>query len=411
MRKVIILGILVLFMGSVVLASTSFEKEYSEKIDPSIIKSFNSGEEKVDVIIELNRDTEPKRNFLVNIFKKSPKNVSEILGNKIQHQSKGNILLRLTPDDLKRLEGNLQIEKIIKLKKIHAFLGDSVNIINATNTWNLQSSLSMINLTGLHQSVCIIDTGINMSHPDLNSSYLGGYDFVNGDTDPSDDHGHGTHVAGIVGASGGIVGISPNVGIVAIKVLDDSGSGSISNLISAIDWCVNNASQFNITTISMSLGCNATIDGYTSSCDTISDGCGNVLLASSINSAVANNISVLAATGNYGNDTAISSPACIINTTPISSTTKLDEISIFSDRNFLVRLFAPGTDINSTRWSPSGTLNGCKSYNGNYMICSGTSMATPMVAGAIAIINQYLDRKSTRLNSSHIPLSRMPSSA
>ncbi|KAF5409976.1 MAG: Tk-subtilisin [Candidatus Methanocomedens sp.] len=94
-------------------------------------------------------------------------------------------------------------------------------------------------ITGAGVDVAIIDTGINYNHPDLASNYQSGYDFVNSDNDPIDDTGHGTHVAGTVAAINndfGVIGVSPEVNLYALKVLDASGSGSYSNIISAIDW-------------------------------------------------------------------------------------------------------------------------------------------------------------------------------
>lgn len=371
------LGIFILLVSSGVSA---------DKVDEEVFSSLNSTNEKVRVIVELK--DEPRQNNLGVLALSDESEFYGIDSKKIGYKSEKTFSAEVDLGDLEKLNANYEVASVIKMGKIYAVLQDAVGIVNATPTWNLQPS--GINLTGSSQTVCVIDSGINFSHSDLNASYLGGYDFVDDDSDPSDGHGHGTHVAGIVAAAGGITGISSSTGIVAIRVLDDSGGGSPSDLVSAIDWCVNNASQFNISVISMSLGCNGTIDGYTSHCDAISDGCWNAAIANSINAAVANNISVLASSGNYANNTAISSPACIQNATPVSSTDKDDEISSFSDRSSLVKLFAPGASINSTRWNPGSCTAGCTCL-GNYMTCSGTSMSAPVVAGAFAIINQYLD--------------------
>ncbi|MBU2052676.1 MAG: S8 family serine peptidase, partial [Nanoarchaeota archaeon] len=88
--------------------------------------------------------------------------------------------------------------------------------------------------------------GIDYNHPDLKSNYKGGYDFVNTDTDPMDDHGHGTHVAGTVAALDngiGVVGVAPEANLYALKVLSSGGSGSYSDVIAALQWCVNNGIQ------------------------------------------------------------------------------------------------------------------------------------------------------------------------
>lgn len=206
---------------------------------------------------------------------------------------------------------------------------------------------------------------------------VGGYDFVNSDDDPLDDHGHGTHCAGIAAANGSIKGVAPDANIVAIKVCDFLGSCPDSFIIAGIDWCVSNASLYNISVISMSLGGGV----YSNYCDA-SEGD----FASAINYAVANNISVVIASGNDYYTGGISSPACIRNATPVGSVddgswgTTADVISSFTNRGsgFPEMLLAPGS------WITSAVPGG------GYDTWEGTSMATPHVAGAVALVKQYL---------------------
>jgi len=219
---------------------------------------------------------------------------------------------KLKKSSYQKLKNNPKVLKIYKPKNITLFLSDSAGIINATRAWDL--IYNGTNITGKSESVCVIDTGVDYTHPALgdcsNNSFLNGacpkvingYDFVNSDANPIDDNGHGTHVAGIVASANETYkGIAPDANIIAIKVLSASGGGTSANLISGIDWCVNNASEFNISVISMSLG---TPELFTSHCDN-----DDTLLTSSIANAIIKNISVIAATGNADSTSGIASPA------------------------------------------------------------------------------------------------------
>ncbi|MEA1925442.1 MAG: S8 family serine peptidase, partial [Candidatus Altiarchaeota archaeon] len=205
------------------------------------------------------------------------------------------------------------------------------------------------------------------------SKVIGGYDFYNLDSDPMDDHSHGTHCAGIVAANGNIKGVAPGANIVAVKVLSAYGSGAESDVVAGIEYCNNHSDEYNISVISMSLGSGSL---YSSYCDSA-----YLSFSLAINQSFNKNISVVIASGNSGDCSEISAPACIETAVPIASTTKSEEISYFSNRNQLVQLMAPGSDINSTV------------LGGAYAVHSGTSMATPHAAGAFAIYHQKLESK------------------
>ncbi|MBI2522972.1 S8 family serine peptidase [Candidatus Woesearchaeota archaeon] len=275
----------------------------------------------------------------------------------------------VTEEGLEKLKNDPNVKRVYPNRPVKAFLSDSKNIVNATNAWRLIYNSS--NLTGKGETVCIIDTGVDYTHSDLGNcastsningrscaKVIGGYDFVNNDENPIDDNGHGTHVAGIVASTNVTYrGIAPDANIVAIKVLDSGGNGNTADLISGIDWC----------------------------CDT-SD---NPLLVNSIHNAINSNISVIVAAGNDDNSPlGVSSPACISNVTVVGSTTKSNSISSFSDLWGLPMLLAPGSSITSLQANGADTT-GCSVVDSNMMTCSGTSMATPMVAGAFALIHQY----------------------
>jgi len=364
-------------MGSMVLVCAQTTKTSNNAIQ----KDFANGKEKVNVIIS-------SENKNVQVSHVSMKVNQEI---KTQEINKEEYYLLL--DD-----PNIKIEYNFKIKKL---LQQSVPIIKANDSWSL---ITMgVNLTGRNQGVCIIDTGINYSHPDFggctsvgsggNCRVVGGYDFGNDDSDPMDVDGHGTHVAGIVGANGGILGVAPNVNIIAVKVFDDAGNGYDSDIINGIDWCTNHIADYNISVISISLG----LTDNRGNSILYSDYCDNDFssLKISINRAVAQNISVVVASGNENSRDSVDVPACIQNATPITSTNKADtNISNFANtwnKSLLKILAAPGESINSTMLlTPSGDILSACGLGKYYCSLQGTSMATPHVAGAIAIINQYL---------------------
>lgn len=138
---------------------------------------------------------------------------------------------------------------------------------------------------GTGVTVAIIDSGIDYTHPDLDANYAGGYDFVNTDTDPMDDYGHGTHVAGTVAAEDngvGVVGVAPEASLYAFKVLDASGSGYYSDVIAALEWCVVKEMQV----ANLSLGSDRDPGGT---------------VEAAFNKAEAAGVVIVAAAGNSGN--------------------------------------------------------------------------------------------------------------
>tara|TARA_Y100000310_G_C20683729_1_gene817642 strand:+ start:862 stop:3627 length:2766 start_codon:yes stop_codon:yes gene_type:complete len=376
MKKVLRFLFIFIFFTSFYISITNSEVN---KIDEKVLEEI---QEKNDVRVIIKLEEKSSYQKILNVDTKQQ--IIDSLNNKVKHDFNNSVSAIIFEEDLVNLENNLNVKSIelVGIKQI--FLQDSVPLINATPTWDLQ--INNVNLTGLDETVCIIDTGINYSHSDFGNCYgennvsssckvIGGWDYCADDvnctmvdSDPMDVHGHGTHVAGIVGANGSIKGVAPDIKIVMIKASNSTGTFWEDDLIKAVDWCVNNASAFNISVISMSLG-GGLYDSY----------CNADLLASSVNNAIANNISVVVATGNDAKSTHIASPACIQNSTAIGSTTKSDSISSFSNRNNLTDLFAPGSDINSTIISGG--------YSGNTW--SGTSMATPHVAGVFALIRQF----------------------
>ena len=305
----------------------------------------------------------------------------------------------LTPQEQESLLQNPLVEQITPNHRVTLFMQDSVEIINATSTW--QTQIDNQSLTGQGQAVCVIDTGIRYSHQEFGgcsqSQFLAGeckkvpagINYISGEeeNDPFDTDGHGTHVAGSIAANHTYKGVAPDAQLLVVRALSSEG-GSLGDVVKGIEWCIDQADTYNVSAISMSLGA----DGYLtdSFCDSEFPS-----FAGAIDNATSQGIRVVAAAGNDGSSSQIGSPACIQNATSVASTDKSDDtISSFSNRNALTLLAAPGRSITSA-WSTG---------NSDYNTASGTSMATPHVSGAIAIIDQYLQAVEQEKTSQEIEL-------
>jgi len=366
-------------------------KQENKKVSLDVYENLKN-KNQVRVIIEIKE--EGFFGIKKNISKIESDIISELKPNKVT-KNKKSISTEINNKDLELLENNKDIEFIILDQIAEIFLQDSVPQINATTTWSLQ--INGTNLTGADQTVCIIDTGINSTHPDLLnkvldqycycSAYEGSNDYCCSDgsdenNNAKDTNSHGTHVAGIISANGTIKGVAPESKLVIIKTMNSSGSGYYSDIKKGIEWCTNNATKYNISIISLSLGSGL----YSNYCNTD-------YLATSINTAIEKNISVIVSTGNSGSTTQISSPSCVQNATAVSAVSKTDAIaSSYANRNSLTDLVAPGglgtnsqTKINSTY------------RTGGYYQTYGTSMSTPHVSGAFAIVRQFFIKENNRI--------------
>jgi ABC-type Fe2+-enterobactin transport system substrate-binding protein len=213
--------------------------------------------------------------------------------------------------------------------------------------------------TGVH--VYVIDTGINSTHTEFGAAVGGGaprigagYDFVDSDSDPTDCNGHGTHVSGTIG--GTVYGVAKNVTLHAVRVLDCSGSGATSGVIAGVDWVTGH--HVSPAVANMSLG------GYYS--QAFNDAVAN---------AIASGVTFAVAAGNDNLDACNGSPASVPNALTVGATDPNDTRASFSDYGPCVDIFAPGVSIVSAWYTSSTATN----------TLSGTSMASPHVAGAAAL--------------------------
>lgn len=228
--------------------------------------------------------------------------------------------------------------------------------IDAPEAWNIH--------TGTNSAiVAVIDTGVDLDHPDLvakiTSGGQTGYNYILPGTLPDDDNGHGTHVAGIAAASGndnqGVAGVSWGARIMPLKVLNASGTGSIYNLALAIRYAADHGSKV----INMSLG---------GSCGT-----GWPDVESAVNYAVSKGVVLVAASGN-NSASVVSCPGAINGVMAVGATDSDDVRAYYSNYGTALDVMAPGSSIYST-WP-----------GGSYNYLSGTSMATPHVAGLVALL-------------------------
>ena len=212
--------------------------------------------------------------------------------------------------------------------------------------------------TGSLIKVAILDTGIDLDHPDLWSNIKGGINIIKPHKSADDDGGHGTHLAGTVAAIDndfGVIGVGPEIHLYAVKVLNKKGVGWLSDIIDALGWCIDNQIQV----INMSFG---SLEGNQSFHDAIIR-------------AYQAGITMVASAGNNGeNSGLIEYPAFYPETIAVSAVGQEDEFASFSSYGLQIDLTAPGVDILSTY------------RNGFYATMYGTSMSAAHVTGTIALV-------------------------
>jgi subtilisin family serine protease len=256
-------------------------------------------------------------------------------------------------------------------QRVHA-LGQTVPVGVDRVDADVSQAVSGDGSGAVDADIAILDTGIDLTHPDLNVYHE--KTFVPGTSSADDDNGHGTHVAGIAAAKDnavGVVGIAPDARLWSIKVLDSSGAGSISDIIAGIDYVTSHSDEIDV--VNLSFGCE----------------CSSPALDAAINSAVQAGIVFVVAAGNDHKDANSFSPARNPNVIAVSAmadsdgkcggqgtSTKYgndDTFASFSNYGDPIDMVAPGVGILSTY------------SDGKYAQLSGTSMAAPHVTGGIAL--------------------------
>ncbi|GAA2070256.1 hypothetical protein GCM10009801_20860 [Streptomyces albiaxialis] len=203
-------------------------------------------------------------------------------------------------------------------------------------------------------TVYVLDTGVRVGHKDFGGRASYGFDAVDGDKTADDPQGHGTHVAGTI--AGSRYGVAKKAKVVAVRVLDENGSGTTDKVVAGIDWVTKNHKGPSVANMSLGGGVDQVMDA-------------------AVKKSIASGVTYAVAAGNESSDASQSSPARIPEAITVAASDKTDKQAEFSNFGKSVDLYAPGVDIvSASNKSDSGDAT-----------MSGTSMAAPHVAGAAAL--------------------------
>ncbi|MEV7450720.1 S8 family peptidase [Streptomyces nigra] len=200
----------------------------------------------------------------------------------------------------------------------------------------------------------VIDTGVRITHQQISGRASYGYDAVDGDTTASDGNGHGTHVATTI--AGSTYGVAKKAKVVAVRVLDNNGSGTTAGVIAGIDWVTANHSGPSVANLSLGGGASTALD-------------------TAVRNSISSGVTYAVAAGNSSANASSYSPARVTQAITVGATTSTDARASYSNYGSVLDLFAPGSSI-TAGWHTSDTATNT---------ISGTSMATPHVAGAAAV--------------------------
>lgn len=265
----------------------------------------------------------------------------------------------LSLTEAKRLAADPAVSKVVQNKKFHIDATQDnppswgLDRIDQTETTG-DNAYTYPDAAGEGVTAYVIDTGVRVTHSDFEGRATSGFDAVDNDDDANDGNGHGTHVAGTI--AGASYGVAKKANIVAVRVLDDSGSGTTEQVVAGIDWVTENHQGPSVANMSLGGGADEALDA-------------------AVQKAIASGVTFAVAAGNDSSDAGEGSPSRVPEAITVASSTVDDEQSSFSNYGSVVDIYAPGSDITSA-WNDSD--------DGSNTI-SGTSMATPHVVGAAAV--------------------------
>ena len=299
---------------------------------------------------------------------------------------------RLLPSTLTYQQWRAQTYSIDQMSAVTSVAQSGVqpNWTLSSQLIGLDKAVADFPYRGAGYSVAIIDTGIDANNPALAGRVIAGWNFVNNSANYLDDNDHGTGVAGIIGSSDpNDLGVAPGVNLIALKVLDASGSGTFGAVADALNWVIVHQAQYNIVAVNMSLGAG----DYATNPYTFLDNSFQALQNEGVFVAVASGNDYFADNSKQGLAFPAISPLVVsvgavwdgnfgtvrwVNGA-IDYSTAPDQITSFTERSSALDLLAPGAMITSI------------AVGGGYQTMAGTSMATPFAAGAAILLHQELD--------------------
>ncbi|WP_210574697.1 S8 family peptidase [Streptomyces sp. GESEQ-4] len=222
------------------------------------------------------------------------------------------------------------------------------------NSLPLSGTYTYPDSAGSGVTVYVIDTGVRITHSQISGRATYGYDAVDGDTTASDGNGHGTHVATTI--AGSTYGIAKKANIVGVRVLNNAGSGTTAGVVAGIDWVTANHSGPSVANMSLGGGASTALD-------------------TAVANSIASGVTYAVAAGNSSANASSYSPARVASAITVGATTNTDAKASYSNFGSILDIFAPGSSI-TAGWYTSDTATNT---------ISGTSMATPHVAGAAAV--------------------------